>query len=61
MHSIDRGGLCKITDEAHTFFYEVELFVKRFLNAQGINDMDDQFKRTVLHAMKDDARLEKNY
>ncbi len=51
---VDRGGLCKATEDAYTIFYEVEVVMRRFLRIEELTSMDSNFKEIVLRNMESD-------
>lgn len=48
VQSLDRGGLCKVTEEAHTLFYELEILVRKLTGEM----MNSDFRREALSAMR---------
>lgn len=51
---VDRGGLCRVNEDTYTFFYEMEVVLKRFLCIEKVTDMDSKFKEVVFSAMRSD-------
>ena len=51
---LDRGGLCKVTEEAYIFFFEVEMVTRRYLCTDNVDIMDCKFKEKVLRAVEAD-------
>lgn len=51
---VDRGGLCKVTEDVYTFFYEMEVVLRRFLCIEKITSFDSHFKESVIAALKSD-------
>ena len=51
---VDRGGLCRVNENTYTFFYEIEVVLRRFLRIEEVTNMDSRFKDTVFSAMRSD-------
>jgi len=54
INAIDRGGLVKITTEAHRCFYAIESCIRRHLNVKKVSEMDNTFRSKLSDAILTD-------
>ena len=57
LNSIDRGGLCRVSDQTYSLFYAVEDVVRKHFTQEKAHHLTDVNKHTLIKAVEENEEV----